>query len=231
MDPLNARKAPQFVFSRAEVLAERAVKRTLAGKNPAAQTCRACGAVVPCRPYDFKVRRHLRFVEKAGGLGSNTSWIMAKHNEMMPGQGAVCVPCMESFLQPYFAKVMRRLLVLFVLLCAPFPVALAIQHRRVHEMTNHGFMLACFLGVLFLLGLASLVAAWFADCFLSYKFNRVVLVRVAALERAPLRERFSAETYALQIGLRFSDETKSKGDEILSADDLPNGLPAPPKPK
>src|SRR5581483_10157315 len=163
MDSLNARSAPaNFLAARARELAARAVKRSLAGRTPPPQTCRSCGAAAACRTYEFKARRRLRIAEPSGALGANTTWIMAKHEEMVPGSGAVCPACLESFLDPYFAKIMRRLFWLFAILCAPFPLWLAIQHRRVHEMTNHAFVALCFLGVLFLLGLTSLGAAWFA---------------------------------------------------------------------
>ena len=209
----------RFVETRAGILAAQAVRRSLAGKEPAAQPCRACGATAACRPYEFKVRRHLRMAER-GGLGANTTWIMAKHDELLPGSGAVCAQCMESFLRPHFGRVMKILLIVGLGLCLPLPALLLIEHRPLHEMGNGAFVAVCVTAVLCGLGLGCLALARFVDYFLSHKFDRTILGRMAALERAPLRERFPAETYALQIGLRFSDlPAKAGGEEIVSCDD------------
>ena len=214
----------QCVMNRSQVLAARALQRTLAGKELSVQPCRGCGVSAPCRSYDFKVRRHLRFVE-SGGLGANTTWIMAKHQEMITGSGAVCAECMKAFLLAYFGKITRVLLAFGVALCAPVVVASFFLFRRsIHEMSEATFVAASFVAVLGLLGVACLMAAWFADRFLFHKVNRAILLNIAALEREPLRTRFPPATYALQIGLRFSDQgNPSASPEVISSDDA---LPA-----
>lgn len=219
MEPVNAKPPPvSFMERRSRTLAVRTVKRIWAGRNPAPRSCRVCGRTAPCRPYDFKARRHLRFAER-GELGANTTWIMAKHDDLTPGSGAICAGCMESFLEPFFAHALRNFLLAGVVLCAPLPIFLLAQRRGLHAMSNAGFLTAGLLAVLFLVGLAALAAGCLADWVLMQAGEREALLRIAALEREPLRERFPAETYALQIGLRFSDRPEAPGDEVISCDD------------
>jgi hypothetical protein len=161
----------------------------------------------------------LRFGD-AGGLGTNTTWIMAKNQEMVSGQGAVCSSCMESFLLPYFVHRTALLYILGVALCLPFPISLFfVRAHSLHDLSKSAFKVLSFLAVLILPGLVCLAIATLADRFLVHKVNRIILLAVATVEREPLRVRYPSATYALQVGLRFSDQNSPADEEIVSPDD------------